>query len=117
MLYSREPRSSVCPSSRTLAYGRPARYFACAATMSVPSPLISLLSKSKYTTRFASSPAWGPAVSSSAALAPAAAAALAPEASAPVVASAGGGGGVGLGLLLAHALRPNDAATNMTMIV
>src|ERR1700716_4013790 len=59
--------------------------------------------------RFASKPACGPAVSSSAALAPPAAfAPPAPDASAPAVASDGGGGGVGLGCLLAQA-TPRDA--------
>src|SRR3979409_1359513 len=67
--------------------------------------------------RFASKPACGPAVSSSAALAPPAAfAPPAPDASAPAVASVGGGGGVGLGCLLAQA-TPRDAINRTIRIL
>ena len=52
MLYSREPRSSVCPSRRTRAVGYFTRYWACAATTGTYSERISLLSKSKNTTFF-----------------------------------------------------------------
>src|SRR2546430_3965618 len=90
MLYSVDPQSAVEPPSRTRVSGWPPRYFACAATTSVPVPLISLLSKSKYTRCVASSPACGPAASSSA---PAAALALlAPEPCTPSLAAGAAGG-------------------------
>src|SRR5215469_8616156 len=115
MLYSREPRSSVCPSRRTRVAPCAARYLACAATMSVPSPLISLLSKSKYTIRLISSPPCGPAASSSGLVPLPALALLAPAPSAPAFAASAPLDGPGLGCLLAQAPRPRAAATNSTI--
>src|SRR5262252_10967068 len=81
--------------------------------MSVPSPLISLLSNSKYTVRFASSPACGPAISSSAPPEPLALGLVAPDPSAPafaVPASAAGFGGLLLQAVSAHANTSSSTA-------
>src|SRR5215470_7235228 len=111
MLYSREPRSSVCPSRRTRAGALAARYFACAATMSVPSPLISLLSNSKYTVRFASSPACGPAISSSPPPEPLALGLVAPEPSAPAFVAPASAPGFGALLLQAVSAHANTSSS------
>src|SRR6185436_10042447 len=87
MLYSREPRSSACPSRRTFWLGFFARKAACAATTDCESARISALSKSKYTTRLDSSSPDGPAASVSSA--------VAPELSAPLVLAVDSGGGSG----------------------
>src|SRR5215472_9424703 len=116
MLYSREPRSSVCPSRRTCVAGCAARYFACAATTCMPSPLSSLLSKSKYMTRVASSPPCGPAASSSA-LPPAAFAPAAPAAPAPALSPPGGAAAAGFACLLAQPATPSDRANTSTAII
>src|SRR4029077_15752480 len=115
MLYSREPRSSVCPSRRTRAPWLAARYLACTATMSVPSPLISLLSKSKYTVRLASSPACGPAISSSPPE-PLALALAAPAPSPPVLAMPAPPEPVGFGGLLAQAVSAHTDTSSSTAV-
>src|SRR3982074_2481039 len=100
MLYSREPRSSVLPSRRTRVLAWLARYLECAATTSLPSPFISLLSKSKKTMRFANNPVCGPAASSSEPALPALAESEpAPDVSAPLLTSVDCDG-PGLGFLL-----------------
>src|SRR5580658_8547123 len=83
--------------------------------MSVASPLISLLSKSKYTTRLAKRPACGPAASWSTAP-PLALAPPAPLLSASLLPPLDAAAGAGLGGLLAQADRLRATPRSSTVI-